>query len=46
MEKNCYNLKIGFAISTKDNTSINGEYFYNTISKNITGFSYSQNSNQ
>ncbi len=46
MEKNGDNLKIGFAISTKDNTSINGEYFYNTISKNITGFSYSQNSNQ
>lgn len=46
MDKDGDNLKIGFAISTKDNTSINGEYTYNTISKGITGFSYSQNSNQ
>lgn len=46
MGKDGDNLKIGFAISTKDNTSINGEYTYNTISKGITGFSYSQNSNQ
>lgn len=46
MGKDGDNLKIGFAISTKDNTSINGEYIYNTISGNITGFSYSQNSNQ
>ncbi|MCI9077796.1 MAG: hypothetical protein HFH68_02565 [Lachnospiraceae bacterium] len=45
-DKDGDNLRIGFAISAKDNTSINGEYVYNTISKNITGFSYSQNSNQ
>lgn len=46
MDKDGDNLKIGFAISTKDDISINGEYIYNTISKNITGFSYSQNANQ
>lgn len=46
MDKDGDNLKIGFAISAKDNTSINGEYVYNTISKNITGFNFSQNSSQ
>lgn len=46
MGKDGDNLRIGFAINTKDNTSINGEYVYNTVSESITGFSYSQNSNQ
>ncbi|MCI8746508.1 MAG: M56 family metallopeptidase [Lachnospiraceae bacterium] len=46
MGKEDNHLKIGFAINAKDNTSINGEYVYNTVSESITGFNYSQSSNQ
>lgn len=46
MGKEDDHLKIGFAINAKDNTSINGEYVYNTVSESITGFNYSQSSNQ
>lgn len=43
LEKDGDKLKIGFAASTKDNKAVNGSYIYDTVSKNISNFSYTQN---
>lgn len=45
LEKNGNKLKIGFAASTKDDVAVNGNYIYDTASKNISNFSYTQNAN-
>lgn len=45
MEKDGDNLKIGFAASSKDGAAVNGSYIYNTVTENISNFSYMQDRN-
>lgn len=45
MEKDGDTLKIGFAASSNDGAAVNGSYVYNTVTKNISNFSYMQDKN-